>query len=752
MSTASDLQSHARTRHEHGTRRVVRHGRASTTLSIAQAVVIKQDELFFLCDKTGDVPINASHGLGLYYHDCRYLNGYEFRIGGLPADQLAANASGGAWATFEMTNPDLKTPSGELLEKEQLGVKWERTLNSTARALTDAIAFTNFSIRTVEVPVAILFSARFESIFDVRGAEPERRGTLHRPRWTDGRLVFVYDGADHVRRCLAIGFDPQPASTSEGEASFHLTVAPRQTVTIHLSLCVSERKRGEPEQSRAVPSSPEHPRRQHQRASDGWVAGATTMQSDSDRLNAVLDRSIRDLHLLQTTLHDRRYFAAGVPWYVTLFGRDSIVSAIESLAFLPDNAEDTVCLLASYQGTTHNDWRDEEPGKIMHELRVGEMARLHEIPQTPYYGSVDATPLFLILLAEHARWTGRLDLFTGVMPHVDAALRWIDDAMAQSGTGYLTYATKSTQGLANQGWKDSGDSIVNRDGTLATPPIALVEVQAYVYYAKLGIADLYRRAGDAATAERLRQEADALRNRFEQNFWLEELDTYALALQRDNRPAAVVSSNPGHALWSGIAAPSRAKKVAARLMRDDMFSGWGIRTLSADERRYNPIGYHDGTVWPHDNALAVAGFARYGCGPDAARIVGGMIDAASSFDHDRLPEVFAGFSRSEFATPVHYPVACHPQAWAAGAVPFMLASLLGLEPDAFHARLQIREPVLPASVRRITVRRLRVGSANVSVTFARAAHDRVLVDDVRVDGVLDVIVATPDREAPKGAT
>jgi glycogen debranching enzyme len=512
-------------------------------------------------------------------------------------------------------------------------------------------------------------------------------------------------------------------------------------------LSVSERERDERHRPKgATRSTSGHRRREHQRASDGWVARATEIRSDSVRLNAVLDRSLRDLHLLQTTLRGGRYFAAGVPWYVTLFGRDSIISAIESLPYLPDSAEDTVRLLASYQGTAHDEWRDEEPGKIMHELRVGEMAHLHEIPQTPYYGSVDATPLFLILLAQHHSWTGRLDLFNEVRRHVDAALHWIDEAIAQGGTGYLTYATKSKKGLANQGWKDSGDAIVNRDGTLATPPIALVEVQAYVFLAKRGIADLYRRAGDITTADRLVAEADELRDRFEHDFWIEELGTYALALQRDNLPAAVVASNPGHALWAGIVSASRANAVRARLMRDDMFSGWGIRTLSADERRYNPIGYHRGTVWPHDNALAAAGFARYGCGADAARITGGIVDAADCFDHSRLPEVFGGFSRSEFPVPVHYPVACHPQAWAAGAVPFMVTSLLGLEPDAFGGRLRIRHPQLPPSVGRIEVRRLRVGSASVSVTFARAADDGVVVDDVHVDGSLEVI--GPDGRWP----
>jgi glycogen debranching enzyme len=739
MPSASPDHSTSDTRHEHGNRRVVQHGRASTTSSIARAIVVKHDELFFLCNPDGEVPLDDAHGLGLYYHDCRYLNGYELRLGGAPADRLASTAATGFWATFELTNPDLTTPSGHLLEKERVGIKWERTL--APNALKDSIAFTNFGAEAAELPVAIRFRSAFESLFEVRGAQPKKRGTLHQPRWTGSTLQLQYDGADRVRRSLAIALDPAPRATDGASAGFVLAIAPRQSATIVVTLTVSE------SDADAQPTTPNpagadagHQRRARQQSSDEWMSAATGVDSDDERFNRVVERSLRDLHLLRTTLSGQQYFAAGVPWYVTLFGRDSIIATIESLAFLRGNADDTARLLASYQGTRHDAWRDEAPGKIMHELRVGEMAHLNEVPQTPYYGTVDATPLFLIMLARHAAWTGSLDLFNELKSHVEAALNWIDDEIAAGGTGYLTYATRSANGLANQGWKDSGDSIVNHDGSLATPPIALVEVQGYVYAAKRGIANLFRRVGDPSAAERLDREADALRDRFERDFWLDDLGTYALALQKDGRPAAVVSSNPGHALWTGIVGPDRARTVSTRMLQDDMFTGWGIRTLSAGERRYNPIGYHDGTVWPHDNAVAVAGFRRYGCAGEAARVMTAIVAAATHFDHDRLPEVFAGFSRRDFGIPVHYPVACHPQAWAAGAVPFMLESVLGLDPDGFAHRLRIRRPALPASVHRLSIRRLRVGKAAVSATFTRAGGDRVVASDIKVDGQLDVVV------------
>jgi glycogen debranching enzyme len=727
-----------------GDRRVVQHGRASTTSSIANAIVIKDAELFFLCDRNGDVPLEGSNGLGLYYHDCRYLDGYELRLDGISADCLASVAGAGSSATFELTNRDAQTAGDHLLEKERIGIKWERTLDAGQCALHDSIAFSNFGVESISLPVTIQLRSAFESMFAVRGAQPKQRGRLHPPRWEGSLLHLAYDGADDVNRCVDASFDPPPRNTVGTTASFDLAIEPQATYTLRLSLHIQESSAGE--QHEAARSSPapgehvEHARQAQRNSGDRWVQDATRFWSDNPRLDRAIDRSLRDLHLLGTPLRGRRYFAAGVPWYVTLFGRDAIISALEALAFIPGRAEDTVRLLASFQGSRDDAWRDEEPGKIMHELRVGEMARLGEIPQTPYYGSVDATPLFLVLLAMHAQWTGRIDLFNELEANVRSALSWIDGSIDAGGSGYLTYATKSGKGLSNQGWKDSGDSIMNHDGSLATPPIALVEVQGYVFMAKQGIAQLYRQAGDGGTADRLMKEAEQLRERFERDFWIDEMGTYAVALQKGNQRAAVVTSNPGHALWSGIASEQRARKVADRLLQPDMYSGWGIRTLSSRERRFNPIGYHDGTVWPHDNAIAVAGFRRYGCLTGIAKVVKDIVDAASCFEHDRLPEVFGGFDRQEFSVPVRYPVACHPQAWAAGAVPFMIESALGLRPDAFNRRVHITHPVLPDSVNELKLERLRVGGATVDITFKRISQGDATVENVRTDGELDVVI------------
>jgi glycogen debranching enzyme len=423
----------------------------------------------------------------------------------------------------------------------------------------------------------------------------------------------------------------------------------------------------------------------------------------------LFERCIRDLRVLRTSLDGEQYFSAGLPWYGALFGRDSLIASLQTLAFEPRIAEHTLRLLAKFQGTEVSEWRDEQPGKILHEYRVGELAHLNEIPQTPYYGSVDSTPLFLILMAEHAKWTGDLTLFYELKETVDRAFEWMRKYGDVSGSGYLEYNSQSKEGLGNQGWKDSGDAIVNADGSLASPPIALVEVQGYVYLAKILGSELYERAGDKDAADRLRAEAHELRTRLEKEFWLKDKGIYAMALQAGKQPAAVVSSNAGQLLWSGMVDSARAKKTMEQLMSKEMFGGWGIRTFSSAEARYNPVGYHLGTVWPHDNSIIAAGFRKYGFDDAACQVFTGIVEASKHFEKRRLPELFAGFSRDQFPIPVRYPVACHPQAWAAGSIPFMLQSLLGLVPKAFENRLQILRPVLPDFVQSLELRRLRGG-------------------------------------------
>ncbi len=715
--------------------------RSALVRSIADALVIKSQDVFFLCERDGRVPLKGKHGLGLYYHDCRYLNGYELKLGGTDLSSLVATAGAGSKADLELTNPDLRLDDGRLMPKEDLAVLWERVTDPKRLALHDLLTFTNYGVETFTFPVALTFASAFEDIFVVRGMEAKSRGQLQTPRWDDGRLVFAYDGSDGVWRGLTVVFDPPPTRTDGTTAHFRFEVPSHQETQLSVSLIMTEsRSREEP--LPALTSG------DFQRASEvlhggtqEWLNRQTKCETSDPVLDRVQQRSLLDLHTLRSRLDGHEYFAAGVPWYVTLFGRDSIISAMESLAFQPDIATQTLRLLARYQGTKVDNWRDEEPGKIMHELRVGELAHDNDIPQTPYYGSVDATPLFLILLGYEAAWSGSLRLFNELRDNVERALRWITDYGDADGDGYVEYASKSGKGLSNQGWKDSGDAISNTDGSLAKPPIALCEVQGYVYLAKTLLADLFRRAGEPDRADALVEEAKELRERFNRDFWLEDRSIYAVCLQGHNhRPAETVTSNAGQVLWSGIADDGKAGRVAQRLMEQDMFNGWGIRTLSEKEKRYNPIGYHLGTVWPHDNALIATGFRRYGLDEPARQVWAGLVAAALQFPTYRLPEVFSGFRRRAFGQPVHYPVACHPQAWAAGSVPYLLTSLLGLKPEGFAKRLRVVRPVLPQRLEHVTLRCLRVGAAKVDLRFATGSEGKVGVEVLHKDGELEIAV------------
>ena len=714
--------------------------RPTNVESLARAIVMKKGDVFFLAQPNGDVPMTGNHGFGLYYHDCRYLNGYELRLGRTAPVGLSASAAAGSVGVFTLTNPELVMPSGEKVPKEQLGLTWHRVLADEAPALLDELQFKNFSLTPVEFSITLAFRAAFEDVYVVRGLAKARHGESEPPQWHGDVLRLAYYGADGVTRALSIQSRPAPDERHETSETFHVALNPGRQHIVRVSLTIHESKTAGHTSSRS--RSPDaHPPSEASRQTSASTGEFTRISGDGSALDQLMERSFRGLDVLRSDLDGDEYFAAGVPWFVTLFGRDSLVTAWQMLPYHRGIADQTLQLLAKYQGRREDDARDEQRGKILHELRMGELANLKAIPQTPSYSAVDATPLFLILLAEHARWTGSLRLFQKLRSQVSLALAWIDGCLGRYPGGYLAYTSETGNGvkLANKGWKDSGNAIVNADGTLATPPIALVEVQGYVYAAWRGIASLLERSGDAKQAERLRQQADQLKARFNRDYWMEEEGCYALALQRDGRSAAVVSSNAGQALWTGIAGDVHAQRTIDRLMAPDMFSGWGVRTLSANERAFNPISYHLGTVWPHDNAIIAAGFRRYGADQEALRIFHGLFDAAFHFHLHQLPEVFCGFGRKDYEIPINYPVACHPQAWAAGALPSLLMTLLGLEPDGFEQRLEIVRPMLPRGLDRLDVARLCVGEAVVDLRFRRE-KDGVAVDVVKLDGALEVHV------------
>lgn len=709
---------------------------------IAEAVVIKDGNLFFLTERDGNVPISPGHGFGLYYNDCRFLNGYELTVGGRKAEVLVRNAKPDFMATLGLFNPDLRF-DGRDLPKHSVEIRWERVASGEHLALFDSIIFQNLTREPIRLPLALRFSSGFEDIFTIRGLYAGKRGTMHPPAWeTDDVLSFRYDGADKIEREVAIQFSPRPDTTTPSMAQFVIDLDPQECRQLSISLFLSSSEIGAPRQYRHRPGTLKIAASEDQIR---WLEGKSRIETDSMLLNRIMGRSLRDLGMLRNELGKGvTYFAAGVPWFVCLFGRDSIITALQTLGYDSRIAGQTIRLLAEYQGTKLDPWREEEPGKILHELRVGEMAHLNEIPHTPYYGTIDATPLWLVLVGRYAAWTGEIGLFNELRPQIEAALNWIDQYGDKDADGYVEYECATETGLINQGWKDSGDGIVNADGSLATPPIALIEVQGYVYQAKREMAALYRRVGEIDRAQELEQQAQTLRARVNRDFWVSD-GYYALALQgATNRQAAVLSSNAGHACWSGIAEKEQAKKIADHLLAQNMFNGWGIRTLSSDTLRYNPLAYHLGTVWPHDNSLIAAGFKRYGLDEAALRVLKGLMDAAMHFEAGRLPELFGGFARDDYGIPVSYPVACQPQAWSAGAMPYLLTTVLGLEPDGFEYRLRIVRPKLPQGVNRVEVHGLQVGKSSTDLLFERDG-DQVAVRVLKTTGELRVVVEDENR-------
>ena len=529
----------------------------------------------------------------------------------------------------------------------------------------------------------------------------------------------------------------------DGSLRFALVLPPggAETITLRYELY-------EGDEPAPAPARSTRRLRRARHTPEEWLRERTTVVTDDELFNRVLRRSLLDMRMLHSRLGGEGYYAAGVPWYATLFGRDSLIAATQMLAFDPPMAEQTLRVLAGLLGTRDDPDHDEEPGKVLHELRQGEVARLGLSPLARYYGTVDATPLFLCLLCEHADWSGDLSLFRELRGEVDAMLGWIDGPGDRDGDGLLDYRRRAQAGLRNQGWKDSDEGVLDEHGAPLEPPVTLVEPQAYVLRAKRRLARLFALDGDEPRARALLAEAGEVRTRLER-FWLPERGYYSMGFGADGRPSEALASNEGHLLWATALPQQRARAVRDSLMSDAMFSGWGIRTLADGEAGFNPVGYHLGTVWPHDTAMIAFGLRKYGFDDDFTLIFEALLEAASNSEAYRLPELFAGFSRTEFETPVPYPVACQPQAWAAGAIPYLVTGGLGLVPDALHRRLRVRRPSLPRWLNRIEVSGLRLAGARIDLLFERAgAGDQVALTDARIDGDVEVVLEISGSREP----
>ncbi len=694
---------------------------------------LKHGASFAMFDEFGDIFEFEHSPAGLFHHDTRFLSRLHFTLEGHRPMVLSSTVqTDNVMLDVDLTNPDLFDPEGHLaLAKDTFHV-------ARAKFLWDAACYELFTVASYcETQRRLRLALDFADLFEIRGYRRSRRGAV-RARAEGSEVRFDYESLDGVPRATRISFAPRPARLeadgSEGRAEFELHLASRERRPIALTVhCV---------EGDAAPAAERRffvMRRVARRALTAAREDAPAIETSSPVFNSVLERSSADLAMLMTDTPQGPYPYAGVPWFSTPFGRDGLLTAIEMLWLEPGVARGVLRFLAAHQAEREDAASDMEPGKILHELRECELAHLGEVPFGRYYGSIDSTPLFVALAGLYWERTRDRDTLQAIWPNILAALDWIERSGDADGDGFLEYDRRRSSGLRNQGWKDSDDAVFHADGALASGPIALCEVQGYVYLAYRVAARLAADMEDLRLSAGLTLKAETLRRKFEQAFWDDEIGTYALALDGQKRPCAVRTSNAGQLLFTGIAAPERGARVVAGLLDPDFFTGWGIRTVNRRERRYNPASYHNGSVWPHDNAIIALGLSRYGHCGEALELATALFDAAAHMHLRRLPELFCGFERKRGKAPTLYPVACAPQAWAAVAPYALLQACLGMEVDCGAAKLRLRKPRLPHFIDWMTVKRLSIGAATVDLMLRR--HDSsVAVNLLARNGAADVEV------------
>jgi len=692
---------------------------------------LKHDDTFIVLDSHGDIGASAGGPDGLFNADTRYLARLEMVLDDVQPLLLGSNLRDDNSAlTVDLTNPDIYRNGRIVLQKDLLHIV--RTIFLWRGTAYQRIGLQNHGDRPASFDLTLQFDNDFADLFEVRGEHRPRRGIGASKLLGPADVVLEYRGLDDKSRTAALHFDPRPTRLAINAATYHFDLAPQQITSLFVAVSCNK-----PIQHKPVPFF--RGLLAHRREMRQLTAGAASIETSNNIFNEVLCQSMADLNMLMTETPQGRYPYAGIPWYSTTFGRDGLITALQMLWIDPRVARGVLKRLAFYQAKSVDPLTDAEPGKILHEMRGGEMAALREVPFAQYYGSVDATPLFVLLAGLYVERTGDDETLAELWPSIEAALRWIDGAGDPDRDGFVEYQRASEQGLANQGWKDSYDAIFHADGRLAEGYIALAEVQGYVFAGKRLAARCASRLGKHDQARKLEAEAELLAARFEQAFWCEELGTYAIALDGAKRPCEVRTSNAGQLLFSGIVRDDRARMVAADLMQPHFFTGWGIRTVARGEARYNPMSYHDGSIWPHDNALIALGFARYGLKHSVEHLFKGLFDAATYMDLRRLPELFCGFRREKQRGPTLYPVACAPQAWAS-ATPFtLLEAALGLEFDAQRGEIRLRNPRLPAFLNEVVLRDLGLGASSVDLRVRRHG-DEVSLEVLRTRGQIQVSI------------
>jgi glycogen debranching enzyme len=745
---------------------------------LVERTVLKENEIYLVSDDNGDIASHNSEGHGLYWRDTRFLSLYELRLAGTKPSLLSSIGEHNFMNNFQFANAAFVARDDVDIAARTISIRRNRFIQD---GLYERIGFFNYNPFQVELRVTILVGSDFRDMFEVRGYTTLAvHGTIEPPASDEAGVQLRYVGLDGVRRRTDIFFQPRPSEVSlpnidplaqeharvlpgisgHGDprqeytlvppsalAHFDLALPPKahRSITVHIVPAIEAGRPETPDGKLSLDDKFVLIRDSYRQ----WDSECTEIETDHEILNSVIRRARRDLRLLSDRLPEGYLPSAGIPWFSVPFGRDSLITSLQTMILQPSIAYGSLRFLAAHQGQKVDEWRDEEPGKILHEVRLGEAATLGQVPQTPYYGSVDSTPLFLVAFGELLQWTDDLELMRGLKDNVEAALAWIDRFGDQDGDGYVEYASRSPRGIRNQGWKDSWDAVAYPDGRFVEPPIALSEVQGYVYDARQRMASYFRRIGETERAREQQDRAADLKRRFKSDFRLAEQNYYAIALGPDKLQVPVVSSNPGQCLWSGLLDGDEGRMTARRLLQEDMSCGWGVRTLSSQEPMFNPMSYHNGSVWPHDNALIAAGLKRLQLDVEASRLIAEVLEAAMRFPNYRLPELYCGFARDRryFSMPAQYPVSCSPQAWAAGAVFSMIQTLLGLRADAAQGRLSLR-PKLPDWLSRVCVRRLRVG--NRLVEFEVVREEKRTPVEIFDSGGLEIVVEPAAEAIGKG--
>jgi glycogen debranching enzyme len=676
-----------------------------------RAKVLKYGRMFSVFDRLGDIQTSGLGEQGLFFRGTRHLSEFMLSLwGARPLLLSSAIKANNFLFNANLSNLDVSHSDTVVIPRGTLHLQRSKFLWSDVSY--EEFVFINYGQSPLLVPFNLSFYADFADIFEVRGMHRRQKGQRLEDNIDRNSIQLFYDGLDHSIRRTRLQCDPAPKSITASAIEFEVRLDPRQKTVFNLAIsCDWQNDHPMIGSSAALAAA-----KQKQEAARDALP---RMGSSNSRLSDWIRRSAADIQMLMIGNPETDYPYAGVPWFSTVFGRDGIITALQMLWLSPEIAKGVLEYLAETQAHDFDPSVEAEPGKILHEARSGEMAALGEVPFGRYYGSVDATPLFIVLAGSYYERTGDLQWLQRFWPYIERALEWIDQCGDVDGDGFVEYVQRSSKGLVQQGWKDSNDSVFHADGSLAKAPIALCEVQGYVYAAKLAAARMCGALGNKEKCIRLEGEAEGLRAKFDDAFWCDDLSTYALALDGRKDRCRVCTSNAGHCLYAGIARPDRARRVAETLLSPSSFSGWGIRTVATGQSRYNPLSYHNGSIWPHDNSLIASGLARYECKHLTGRILLSLLDASRWAELARLPELFCGLDRQRGEGPTLYPVACSPQAWAAGAVFLALQACLGVSVQAKPSRIVFDHPYLPDGIPQFWIKGLRTGDAVVDLFFER---------------------------------